>query len=171
MSPLDYSDFVDSRFKKLGAIPDDLLHCAVGMMGEWGEAMQAMTRENFLEELGDFDFYLTQMKRILVEAGVRFEEHFSFPMQFDQTMIAIRNHTTEILDLAKKGFIYKKEIPPERYRLNVDFLDHRLSHLCEFMGATRESVRISNVEKLKRRYPEGYSDQAAQARADKGGAE
>jgi hypothetical protein len=43
--------------------------------------------------------------------------------------------------------------------------------MCRVLGMDMEQIAWANIEKLRQRYPEAYSDAAAEARADKGGAD
>lgn len=104
-----YSEFVNSRTKRLGSSTLDILHAAVGISGEAGELLDAVKkvwiynkpidRANIVEELGDLRFY---MQGLMTELGI-----------------------------------------------------------------TEEEVIQGNVDKLQTRYPIGYTDAAAIARADK----
>lgn len=105
-----------------------LWHMAIGMTGEAGELLDAYKKlgiyrkeldlVNVIEELGDFEFYLT-------------------------------------------GYKQGKQL------LHTVF-DYRLSQLYELFELTREQVIEGNIRKLAKRYHGlKYSDQAAQARADK----
>lgn len=173
MSPQDYSEFVNSRFKRLGSPSGDLIHATIGMMGEYVELAGASTRKNLIEELGDLDFYWTQAQLLFLEKGARWDySRFGrAPQSFEHCLISLRNHCGEMLDLSKKVFIYNKEIPSGRFEFSMIQINFRIEDLCDFLATTRSAVRLTNVDKLKLRYPTGYSDQAAQDRADKKGEE
>ena len=71
----------------------------------------------------------------------------------------------ELIDMVKKFWIYKKDF--ERKNA-VEELGDLLFYMQAFMihsEITWEEVINHNVEKLKVRYPAGYTDAAAQARA------
>lgn len=46
---------------------------------------------------------------------------------------------------------------------------HLVDELALLIGTTGDIVRAENITKLRKRFPEAYSDAAAEARADKGG--
>lgn len=177
MTQDQYTEFVLSRFKQLGNLDDitgipnsgSLIHATIGMMGEYVELAGASSRKNIIEELGDLDFYWTAARSVFILMGARwdFESIPRASMSYEHALISLRNHTGEMLDLAKKMFIYSKAIPPDRFFFSMMQINHRIEDICDTLATTREAVRITNVEKLKLRYPTGYSDQAAQARADK----
>jgi hypothetical protein len=81
----------------------------------------------------------------------------------------------DILDVVKKRVMYRKE-------LDRDKLTHLLVDDCwvvqgiaDILGISENDIRTHNLNKLERganaRYKDGYSDQAAQDRADKKGEE
>lgn len=163
----DYPTFVNSRFKRLDSLAASLHHASTGICGEVQEFLAATTRENLSEELGDLDFYITQFKTLLIEQGLRWESRYLYPMSLEHASIALRNHSGELLDLTKKGWIYNAEVPLGSYIFPINMLDSAVSLFCTLLGFDRDSIRRANMEKLMARYPQGYSDQAAQERKDK----
>ena len=71
-----------------------------------------------------------------------------------------------MLDIAKRAAIYRKPInPPSPYAYGLIctlFLNVVAHH-----GFTIADLEAHNVAKLTKRYAKGYSNEAAQARADK----
>ena len=82
--------------------------------------------------------------------------------------IGIASEGGEILDCVKKYIIYNKD-------LDRDNLIEELGDMEFFMQQCRQAINVRRVEVLQKnyiklmnkRYPNGYSDQAAQERADK----
>lgn len=159
----DYAEFVRSRAKPMPTKVECLLHAAVGLVGELIELRAAESRldsVNQLEEVGDALFYIQMVENdlgalpdVYVEGGT------------DGLAIA-----GDFLDLCKKAWVYNKplETLEAHMKLYVAQVRRLLEGYCMMTLQTSLSVAINeNVEKLMRRYPVGYSDQAAQARADK----
>lgn len=74
----------------------------------------------------------------------------------------------ELLDAIKKVVAYNKVVDIENVVEELGDLEFYMEGVRQQMGITREQTLAYNQEKLMRkRYPNGYSDQAAQARADK----
>ena len=72
-----------------------------------------------------------------------------------------------MLDTAKKAWIYGAPLNRENLLEEAgDTLFYVVALLNE-LGFTLEQAAAHNVEKLRKRYPAGYTDAAAQARADK----
>jgi hypothetical protein len=46
-----------------------------------------------------------------------------------------------------------------------------IDRMAELLGTTGDQVRAQNIAKLRQRFPDAYTDAAAEARADKGGAD
>lgn len=74
----------------------------------------------------------------------------------------------ELLDAVKKIVIYRR--PPDRENVVEELgdLEFYMEGLRQRCGITREETIEHNIRKLEKRYASlSYSDQAAQARADK----
>lgn len=75
-------------------------------------------------------------------------------------------HAVKALDDAKKHWVYDK--PLNKMKLIEEMGDQcfYLVALCNLLGVTLADVIEHNMDKLNRRYPQGYTDQAAIDRAD-----
>jgi NTP pyrophosphatase (non-canonical NTP hydrolase) len=81
--------------------------------------------------------------------------------------VGIAGEAGEVLDAVKKTWIYGKELDRENLlEESGDLLFYIVALLTE-NGFTLEDAMQANIEKLKKRYPEGYTDSAAIERADK----
>lgn len=174
----EYIDFVASRFKdgtstvqdisSAPAAHSQILHAAIGMMGEWVEILFAKDQANLKEELGDFWFYFTALKE---NQGIDLNSPrgtASIGMLDIQSNMLYELGT--LLDTAKKLCIYNKEMNQFTQFLLTGLVlsihDHFKKYV-ETYGFTIEELECSNMEKLTKRYPTGYTNQAAQERADK----
>ena len=79
-----------------------------------------------------------------------------------------------LLDQAKKSVMYRKPLDEEREKQWKQLLADDcwvIEQVAMLIGVSEEQLRRANIEKLdtgeNARYKEGYSDEAAQARADK----
>ena len=163
-----YSKFVAGLFVKPATPEERLAHAAVGIIGEIVELAQADTRENQLEELGDLKFYIEAAKQQLPEAV--YIRGMNFPKSLNQSLTKALYAAADFLDLSKKVWIYAAPIEKHEGALRqalarVENALERYEELCWF---TSTEVELGNREKLIKRYPgAGYTDAAAQARADK----
>jgi len=82
-------------------------------------------------------------------------------------VVGIVGEAGELLDAIKKSTIYRKELDRENVIEELGDIEFYLQGLRHSLGITREETLEANIVKLGKRYSEGYSDQAAQDRADK----
>ena len=79
----------------------------------------------------------------------------------------ISGESGEILDTVKKHVVYNKALDIENLIEELGDMEYFMEGLRAATGITREQCLQHNLDKLAKRYPAGYSNQAAQARADK----
>lgn len=72
----------------------------------------------------------------------------------------------EVLDHVKKTWVYGKPFDYAKVLEEMGDTLHYFTMMCIKMGISWEDVIANNVTKLKKRYPNGYSDADAIARAD-----
>lgn len=73
----------------------------------------------------------------------------------------------ELLDAIKKNWAYNKPLDRENVREEAGDLLFYLLSLLDLLEIPLYEVIEANTKKLAKRYPAGYSDKAAQERADK----
>lgn len=159
---MNYSEFVAGLIKPGADIlatltPEkcNLLHMAVGLSGEVAELFDAMDPAHIVEEIGDCEFFLEGLKMVLPGAGEPIESG---------SIIVIAG---DILDRVKKHTVYNKPLDEQQLRRLIATFDKELEGIYAETGISRDKVLQANMEKLKLRYKAGYSDKAAQERADK----
>lgn len=81
--------------------------------------------------------------------------------------VGISGEAGELLDAVKKAWAYQKSLDVANVHEELGDILFYVQAMCNQFGWTFESVIKANVVKLIKRYPTGYSDQAAQDRADK----
>lgn len=82
--------------------------------------------------------------------------------------VGVAGEGGELLDAFKKHVIYNKELDRANVVEELGDLEFYMEGIRAHLGITREETLEHNYLKLmKKRYPNGYSDQAAQDRADK----
>lgn len=82
-------------------------------------------------------------------------------------ILGIAGEAGELVDAYKKWAIYRKDLDRENVIEEIGDMLFYLEGLMQNVGVTEKEVRIRNQAKLGVRYKEGYSDKAAQERADK----
>ena len=73
----------------------------------------------------------------------------------------------ELLDAIKKHVIYNKPLDRENIIEELGDLMFYMEGLMQALSISGEECISANIEKLGVRYSQGYSDKAAQERADK----
>lgn len=79
----------------------------------------------------------------------------------------IAGEAGEILDAVKKHWVYGQPLDRENLIEEIGDTLFYLQALASLIDSTFGEAVAHNVEKLRKRYPNGYSDKAAQERADK----
>jgi hypothetical protein len=173
-----YAEFVESKRKdpqqiadELGSQPSncDAVHMAMGVVGEAIELLIATDLANTLEELGDLEFYLTGFENLgWVKGWKSYPYSYSFGTASQhQIKLNIIEDAGTILDLVKKATMYQKDIAVPAFSDAFRQIHLSMEQMYVGLNYSREEVLQRNVDKLNKRYAKGYSDKAAQDRADK----
>lgn len=167
----------------LSAGSADLWHGATGVAGETGEIIEAvlshidhdltLDRENMVEELGDMEFYLEQVRtRLGIERDQTLcliaanDRRLTGSLLYDAANLAAAG--MKLLDLVKKQVVYNKAPESFSYVMTLAGVELGMENIRQHCGITREETIEANIAKLMVRYGSGsYSDQQAQERADK----
>jgi hypothetical protein len=154
----------------------DIHHACTGICGEVIELRSATDDANELEELGDIIFYMKHLKLALERWGYALPD-VTCPVYITRSIVHELSLTCagNLLDYGKKCWVYQKD-PALLLPLFADDLAKLVACVEFFLRASEHTwaeAENANQEKLstgpKARYPVGYSDAAAQARADKQG--
>ena len=81
--------------------------------------------------------------------------------------IGVSGEAGELLDIIKKNWAYNKPIDIPHVIEELGDIEFYMFALRAKLCISREQTLTHNIEKLKKRYPEGYTDAAAKERADK----
>jgi len=80
--------------------------------------------------------------------------------------MGIAGEAGELTDYLKKVIFHGHKVDTQKIAEEIGDLCWYLSAMCSLMGITFGSVLEGNVEKLKRRYPNGFDPEASQRRDD-----
>lgn len=158
-----------------------VIHAVFGICGELGELSggiefcqynnELLDKENILEELGDLEFYLEDLRNKLQltrEQICSCETVCRVPNGLLRMSFHMWLYSNNIMDEVKKAVIYRKGINSEKILINLSKLEYILGAFYIAAGFTREQALEHNMNKLAIRYNGfNYSDQQAQQRADK----
>lgn len=144
-----------------------LLHAAMGLCTEVGELFELESEEHMVEEIGDVFWYLALAHDAL---GLDFD---TSEIEYDFTDWEPRGETpldtftiysTELLDMVKKQVFYGREIDVKKAELTLFTLKMALCFGLESEGFKVADVLQANVNKLTTRYPEKFTEDAANNR-------
>jgi NTP pyrophosphatase (non-canonical NTP hydrolase) len=80
--------------------------------------------------------------------------------------LGVAGEAGEVADLVKKGVFHRHGVDRDKLHEELGDLLWYVAALCSKMGFSMDEVMARNVEKLRKRYPAGYSAEASQARVD-----
>ncbi len=169
-----------SRFMRLQPCPATfeewrLLHASLGLCSELAEYENAYDHVNRAEEIGDLFWYLAVARdatltylslgnhlepKELMEIG----EHNPLLAPGLVKRFEWRDGISELADLMKKRCFYGKRLVPDHLWRLVDAIEE---HLCSRVAererdwGTEGQIRARNIAKLRKRYPEKFSNDLA----------
>ena len=93
-----------------------------------------------------------------------------FPTLTDDILhaaVGISGEAGELLDAVKKHWAYGKPLDMVNVIEELGDLEYYMRAMYKVLNLNRDDVLMANIEKLNKRYPSGYTNEAALARADK----
>ena len=161
--PVLYSRFVRGLLK-----PDTLrmeaLHIAMGLVGETIEFLDAPERKDWIEELGDIEFYF---QAALTHHGYTEAGLPACSSEF-YCVDDILPHVGDYGDLAKKHHIYMQQKGREDYGIVLAKILAALNYLYESLHIDRQETIQANATKLQARYAKlVFSTEESALRRDK----
>lgn len=164
----------------------DLLVCADDLDGRIGESQELHSyRQAALLELGDLEFYiqgLIDVYPLQAERFLKAENDVKLPDDLTATlnllprereslfeaMILVRLTGCDTLERMKKTAIYGKAVSVDGMLDQIFVMRAAMLRVYKALGSNRAEVQRLNAEKLNRRYPDGYTNEAAIERKDSG---
>lgn len=174
---LENRDFsvLTERFASLNNIR--MMHGVLGLASEIGEVQQVLDNENLdsvnlLEEMGDVYWY---MGVITDHLGFSPSSVFSdsvYPHQdslspkdrkedLQSTIHSLSVEISNLVDLLKKRLIYGKEISANTVFTYLVAMDHNINYALSLYSMSGAEARVVNIAKLKKRYPQKFTEEAA----------
>lgn len=151
------------------------IHAALGIAGEVGELEDLANRDHCVEEYGDLLFYCSDLRQTLdlVPYDPEWSKYSYQPVAGSPRGSACYI-AGQIVDIVKKAVVYGQgfdQTKKVRIINHLDQLEYVISINLACVVSNREECLKRNMEKLSTgpnaRYANGYSDEAAAARADK----
>ena len=156
--------------KEWNANKASLVHMLVGMYDELGELVGYTDRENLLEEAGDFIFYLQGAAKDL---NIPLDLSNREPLKFEDW-----NSVETLLTTLKRHLFYNKPLPEvdelqKMFKDSADsiynFVTSKILYGWESMVTFEEILEANYTKLMLKRYPNGFSNEAANQRLDKQG--
>lgn len=186
-----YQPLAIRTVKWMGSPLADMNHAALGIGSETGELSETVAlawmrmpfdANNLAEEIGDICWYVALMSQV---NGWKFEDLILDPATASDMSPALakavlgRNPVAlclmlagfsgDILTLVKATVIYGKVLDDVLLKRKLSLFLTTASLLADIHGFSFEEVALQgNIDKLRKRYPNAYTNADALARADKG---
>ena len=80
--------------------------------------------------------------------------------------IGLAGEAGEVADYAKKVVFHGHTLEKQKIKKELGDVIWYICAVCRDMGFTLEDVMIANIEKLRERYPEGFTTDASKNRDD-----
>lgn len=150
-----------------------LYHAIVGIqteLNEIGEAFdnasvkgEGVDNVNLLEECGDVCWYLAIAFDELKITETRVPVP-SVASNYSEPLARINKQCAELLDQTKKVMFYGKTFDIEKAESLIYKMLVSVSYLIISFNGIKEQVLLTNINKLKARYPEKFTEQDAEVR-------
>jgi len=115
------------------------------------------------------------VRRLAKDGAVIAQQMTGYDAHLLHMAVGISGEAGELLDAIKKAVIYQKPLDRVNVVEELGDLEFYMEGLRQGLNITREQCLAANIGKLEgnknARYKDGYSDKAAQERADKAPAE
>lgn len=186
----DYKPLAVRTAKFRGNLGQDLEHAALGIGSELGELSLTVAlawmrmpfdAENLAEELGDASWYPALAAHLM---GWEFGELILDPGYASEVapelakavlgrnpvalMLLATAYGGDVISIVKAHAIYGKTLDEVLMKRKLSLLVTTLSLVADIHGFSYTEVVLErNIDKLRQRYPDKYTDDAALARADK----
>jgi len=192
---MNFADYFPLALRTAKPLPTpalDLRHAALGFITEigefvsevkrieiYGKPMSEEMRLHMIEELGDFNWYIPVMLKSAAAGNVlpaldasQVEELDTLNTIVDLSLMLWGTASVAVFPSISGAAFHDIYFPPahelsEIAALQVAIIDR----IALLLGTDGDQVRAQNIFKLQQRFPDAYSDAAAEARADKGGAD
>ncbi len=143
---------------------DFFLHGAMGMAAEMHELIQVHEQSNpedsMVAELGDVMWYFA-INTFGDTRDIEDIEFMAFLDEIDIPLLELQEHTSRILDQAKRIIYYGALLNEETYQDSMGKILASVYLLARESGSTLEEVMDKNIQKLKVRYPDKFSEDQA----------
>lgn len=90
----------------------------------------------------------------------------TFEDRIMNNMLGLAGEVGETIEHIKKWKFHGKELDKDKLKLELGDINFYLADACTTLGTTLEEIQALNVEKLSKRYPNGFTTEASIAKQD-----
>ena len=148
-----------------GLVSANLLHAALGLADEHHEYHTASSWLNAVEELGDLCWFIALAAKELNTDPFESLERFA---RFNPQLPVLAETVGEFISLVKKSFAYGAPLDKTRLCYLLSSMVVRIQAIAEAKAdRTLDELLAGNIAKLKARYPDKFTAEAALTRSIK----
>lgn len=159
---------------------DSALHFALGLAGEAGELSDLYLNyplvgatESFVKEIGDTCWYIAMgatlfemdLHAIACRAAALKFHHIDDDNPTD-LLLSLGASAAKISERIKKAAFFGHELDFAQIESLLSIVWWHIPHLARIFGVTVDHILDANIEKLRKRYPEGFTQLASINRED-----
>ena len=155
---------IDIKYNTIADKVVDSIHCVLGISSEYlNEFMNSKTLANDGEELGDILWYISEYCNIW---GIELQEYPpSKNMERDRLDVNLIPETIgKLCDIDKALLAYHRHALMEVRTQLIQYLYDTICMIIEGIGLEISNVMSTNIKKLKLRYPDNFTEHAANNR-------
>lgn len=149
-----------------------------GLAGEVAEFYDALmtdlsTRADLIGEGGDIRWYIAG-----IHSCLQFDEQDTKPanghpsdlrhlhVHFDPLFMALFHHICILQEYAKKRYFHKKEVDDIQFKVQLNYIRSYYEAILLALNLDLAEVEGTNIAKLEKRYPNGFSIEDSHKRQD-----
>lgn len=159
LATIGYPGFVRSLYNRTGDLSKDFTHAVLGLVTESHEYLEAVERNDVVEEAGDLAFYSEALQQVLNDLSPineaeldKFEDEIM--ASYAGTIVDLEEIRVEWLDLAKRWIGYGKAptISTTRLLAEARAMINFTIQAGKLTQSDAMQVLLVNIEKLMTRY-------------------
>lgn len=156
-------------------------HGVMGIVSDWGEVVthvkahvvygKPVTKGEIRLELGDVCWFIAYLFDVIDVEIEHVNQHAipGYPPAMSEALVFVSLQGARYIGKIADIVSAVSDMPEELYpniAYNLSMLWHCVFNMATMSGLTMEEIWEHNIEKLRQRYPDKYSDADAIARAD-----
>lgn len=128
-----------------------LMHASLGIITELNELEEHTNSTNLIEEIGDVMWYLA----VICHA-------FSIrPRPIPSNRDLANSAAACLCDISKRAYFYGIGVPDEKLPQILTYVESIMGHLERISGNRLDQAMTTNIAKLRKRYPDKFSEERA----------